>query len=128
MKKVHTDTAPMAIGPYSQAIVHNGLVYTSGQIAIDPLTNEFIGGTIGSQTEMVLENIKSILEEAGSSTDGIIKVTVYLKDINEFGQFNSVYQKHIKHMPARTTVEVSNLPRNAKIELDTVAEIREELK
>jgi 2-iminobutanoate/2-iminopropanoate deaminase len=124
MQMIETDRAPKAIGPYSQAIKYESLIFISGQIAIDPENQEFIGGDIISQTERVMENIKGILEEIGLSFEHIIKTTIYLRNINDFDKVNQVYGRYFKeHKPARATVEVSNLPKGALIEIEAIAGI-----
>jgi len=122
MQMIHTDKAPKAIGPYSQAIKYESFVFISGQIAIDPQTNQFIGGDIKQQTERVMENIRAILEEVGLNFNHIVKTTIYLKDINDFEGMNEVYQRYFpEHKPARATVEVSNLPKGALVEIEAIA-------
>lgn len=123
-EQVYTKKAPEPIGPYSQAIKINNLVFTSGQIAIDPETGNFIGGEIREQTKQTIRNIEAILEAAGSDISKVIKVTVYLKDVNEFTAMNEVYEEYFgKSKPARSTAESPRLPKDAKIELDVVAYI-----
>lgn len=124
MKKemISTDKAPKAIGPYSQAVKTNGLIFVSGQIPIDPDTNDVIKGTIAEQTRQVLKNIGSILDAAGSNFQHVIKTTVYLIDLKEFGDMNQVYGEFFTApFPARATVAVSSLPKGADIEIDAVA-------
>ncbi len=124
MQMIETDRAPKAIGPYSQAVKYESLIFISGQIAIDPENQEFIGGDIISQTERVMENIKGILEEIGLSFEHIIKTTIYLRNINDFDKVNQVYGRYFKeHKPARATVEVNNLPKGALIEIEAIAGI-----
>ncbi|SNZ09400.1 2-iminobutanoate/2-iminopropanoate deaminase [Persephonella hydrogeniphila] len=124
MQIVETEKAPKAIGPYSQAVKYENLLFISGQIAIDPETQEFIGGNIEKQTERVMENIKAILEEAGLNFNHVIKTTIYLKDINDFQKMNEIYGRYFKeHKPARATVEVSNLPKGALVEIEVIAGI-----
>ena len=124
MQIIETEKAPKAIGPYSQAVKYESLIFISGQIAIDPQTEEFIGGDIVKQTERVMENIKGILEEAGLSFEHVIKTTIYLKNIDDFQKVNEVYGRYFKnHKPARATVEVSNLPKGALIEIEAIAVI-----
>lgn len=118
---VETGKAPKAIGPYSQAKVVGDFVFTSGQIPIDPKTNEVNLGTIESQTRQVLENLKAVLEAAGSSLDNAVKVTVYLADMNDFAEMNKVYEQYFKNKPARSTVQVDKLPKEARIEIDVIA-------
>ncbi len=124
MKKIlETKDAPQAIGPYSQAVVHNGIVYASGQIPLDPETNNLIDeDDITAQTTRVLENLKGILTAAGSSLEQVLKVTVYLQDMNEFPAMNDVYGKYFtSRWPARATVEVARLPKNVRVEIDCIA-------
>jgi 2-iminobutanoate/2-iminopropanoate deaminase len=119
---VHSDRGPKPIGPYSQAVKIHGLLYLSGQIPLDPKTNEMISGDIKAQTERVLENIKGILESAGSNLHHVVKTTVFLKDMNEFPAMNEVYAKYftVAH-PARSTVQVSRLPKDDSVEIEVVA-------
>lgn len=122
MQMINTDKAPKAIGPYSQAIKYENLIFISGQIAIDPKTQELIKSDIKKQTERIMENIKAILEEAGLSLNHVIKTTIYLKDINDFPALNEVYGKYFtEHKPARATIEVSNLPKGALVEIEAIA-------
>ena len=119
---VHSDRGPKPIGPYSQAVKINGLLYLSGQIPLDPKTNEMIAGDIKAQTERVLENIKGILESAGSNLHHVIKTTVFLKDMNEFPSMNEVYAKYFTTAhPARSTVQVARLPKEASVEIEVIA-------
>ena len=119
---VNTDKAPKAIGPYEQAIKAGGLVYTAGQIPIDPQTGNLIAGGIAEQTRQVLENLKAVLEAAGSSLDKVIKATVFLKNMADFAALNEVYGEYLgKAKPARSTVAVAELPRGALVEIDFVA-------
>jgi len=112
----------MAIGPYSQAIKVGNLLFISGQISIKPETNEFVDENIEVQTEQALENIKAILEAGGSSLKNVVKVTIYLKNIKDFALVNKVYSKYFEDsLPARACVEVSNLPKNAKVEIEAIA-------
>ena len=123
MKEViTTELAPSAIGPYSQGIKADGLVFVSGQIPIVPSTGKFAGETIGEQTKQVLENAKAILEAKGYDLDDVVKATVYLKDINDFGGMNKVYAQYFtKNCPARAAFEVANLPLGAKVEIEMIA-------
>lgn len=123
MKKVRTDKAPNPVGPYSQAFVSNGLVFTAGQIGLDAISGELAGSDIESQTKQVIENLSAILEEAGSSLDKVIKTTCYLTNMSDYQTYNEVYAKFMIGNPARATVEVKSLPKNALIEIDAVAEI-----
>jgi len=122
MERIFTKEAPKAIGPYSQAIKAGGFVVCSGQIAIDPKTNEFKPGTIIEETTRVIENLKAVLEQAHSGLEKTIKVTVYLSDIENFTEMNKVYENYFVNKPARSTVEVSKLPKGAKVEIDVIAE------
>jgi 2-iminobutanoate/2-iminopropanoate deaminase len=125
MKKiVNTADAPKAIGPYSQAIIEPrlGLVFTSGQIAIDPKTGVLVGSDIKEQADQVFRNLQAILNTAGCGFEGVIKSTLYLKNIEDFGVVNEVYAEHfIKDSPARSTVEVSRLPKDALVEIEMIA-------
>jgi len=121
---IKTQKAPSAIGPYSQAIKAGNLLFLSGQISINPDTNEFIDGDIEVQTEQVLKNIKAILEAGGSSLEDVVKVAIYLQDIKDFALVNKIYSKYFeKSLPARVCVEISNLPKNARIEIEAIAMI-----
>ncbi|MBK9315413.1 MAG: RidA family protein [Acidobacteria bacterium] len=122
MESIHTDHAPEAIGPYSQAIKANGMVFASGQIPLDPATMQVVAGDIRAQTERVLKNMKAVLEAAGSSIEKTVKTTVYLADMNEFTAMNEVYAEFFgTARPARATVQVSRLPRDVKVEIDVIA-------
>jgi len=117
-----TDRGPKPIGPYSQAIRTNGFLYVSGQVALDPKTGEMTGVDIRQQTERVLENVKGILEAAGSNLHHVVKTTVFLKDMNEFAAMNEVYGKYFTSPPpARSTVQVSRLPKDAMVEIEVIA-------
>jgi 2-iminobutanoate/2-iminopropanoate deaminase len=121
---VLTDRGPKPIGPYSQAVRTNGFLFVSGQIAIDPQTGELVGAGIAAQTERVLENVKGILEAAGSNLHHVVKTTVFLKDINEFAAMNEVYARFFSSAPpARTTVQVARLPKDAAVEIEVIASI-----
>ena len=122
MKKIHTETAPAAIGPYSQAIVTGGFVFTSGQIAINPQTGAVEATTIEEQTEQVCRNLKAVLEAAGSSLEKVVKTTCFLQSMDDFAAFNAVYGKYFTEKPARSCVAVKTLPKNVLVEIDTVAE------
>ena len=120
--RVQTESAPAAIGPYSQAIKVNGFVFASGQIPIDPGTGEFVTGGIREQTEQVLKNLSAVLEAAGSSLEQVVKTTVFLADMNEFSAMNEVYGKFFTGAPpARATVAAAGLPRDARVEIEAVA-------
>ena len=125
MKKIiSTEHAPTAIGPYSQAVVSNGFAFLSGQIPIDPATNQLIDGDVAAQTERILENLKAVLSAAGSSLAQVVKTTVFLKDMGEFSKMNEVYGRYFpQNPPARATVEVARLPRDVRVEIECVAEL-----
>ena len=119
---IQTDRAPHAIGPYSQAVKTNGLVFASGQIPTDPETGQFVAGGIAEQTEQVLKNLAAVLEAAGSGLNRVVKTTVFLLDMNEFGAMNEVYGKFFQNEPpARATVEAARLPRDARVEIEAIA-------
>ncbi len=121
---IATDLAPKAIGPYSQAVTHNGLAYLSGQIPLDPATMQIVDGDITAQTERVFENLKAVLGACGSSFENVLKVNVYIKDMNEFAKMNEVYGRYFTaNTPARATVEVARLPRDVKVEIDCIAAV-----
>jgi len=122
---IYTPKAPKPVGPYSQGIIAGNYLFVSGQIPIDPETGEVIKGDFKTQVRRVLENIKAIVEASGASMKDVVKVTVYLKDINKFQEFNEVYKEYFKEEPpARSVVEVSNLPKNVEVEIDVIAYIR----
>jgi 2-iminobutanoate/2-iminopropanoate deaminase len=123
MKKiVATEKAPKAIGPYSQAVVHNGMAFLSGQIPLDPATGQLVEGEIAAQTTRVLENLKAVLEACGSGLDQVVKTTVYLQDMREFAKMNEVYGKYFsQNPPARSTIEAARLPRDVRVEIDAIA-------
>ena len=119
---ISTKDAPQAIGPYSQAIKANGLIFTSGQIAIDPATQQVITGDIAAQTDRVLRNMSEILEAAGSGLGKVVRCTVFLKNMSEFAAMNEVYGKYFSTAPpARSTVEVARLPKDVLVEIDVIA-------
>jgi 2-iminobutanoate/2-iminopropanoate deaminase len=123
---ITTDGAPAAIGPYAQAIRIGNLIFTAGQGPIDPATQQLVPGGIADQTKRVLENLKAVLEEAGSSLDRVVKATVFLKDLNDFSVMNVVYAKYLVfdgEAPARTTVEVARIPKDALVEIELIAEV-----
>ena len=124
-KKVfQTDKAAVTGGPYSQAIMHNGIIYVSGQGAVDPQTNEIKPGSVEEEAELALENLRIILQEAGSSLAKVLTVTVYLLDIQEYGRFNEVYKKYFKEdRPARTCIQAGSLPFNTRVEITATAYI-----
>lgn len=123
MEKVHTDNAPAAIGPYSQAVIANSLVYSSGQIPINPASGKIEAEGIEAQTEQAIKNLSAVLEEAGTNISKAIKTTCFLKNMGDFGAFNEVYAKYFTGKPARSCVEVSNLPKGALVEIEVIAEI-----
>jgi 2-iminobutanoate/2-iminopropanoate deaminase len=119
---IATASAPKAIGPYSQAVVHNGLAFLSGQIPLDPTTGQLVEGNVAAQTERVLENIGAVLEACGSSFEKVLKTTVYLRDMAEFSTMNEVYGRYFPNQPpARSTVEAARLPRDVRVEIDCIA-------
>lgn len=122
-KVVATSAAPAAIGPYSQGNIFGNLVFTSGQVPLDPAIGEIVGTTIEEQTEQVFKNIKAILEEAGSSFDKVLKTTVFIKDMNDFGKMNAIYAKFFTEgsFPSRSAVEVARLPKDVLVEIETIA-------
>ena len=122
IEPVATDRGPKAIGPYSQAVKANGFVFLSGQVALDPNTQQVVEGDVVRQTERVLENLKAIVEAAGSSLKHAVKTTVFLADMNDFAAMNEVYGRYfLTHRPARSTVEVSRLPKDVRVEIDLIA-------
>lgn len=121
---ISTDKAPGAIGPYSQAVKANGMVFCSGQIPIDIATGEFVSDDVSKQTEQVLKNLAAVLEAAGSGLDRVVKTTVFLADMNDFAAMNEVYGRYFDaNKPARATVQAARLPRDAKVEIDCIATI-----
>lgn len=125
MQSIHTEAAPAAIGPYSQAMVHQGLLYSSGQIGLVPETGEMITGGIEAQTEQCLKNLKAVLMAGGASATSIMKVVIFLKDMNDFAVVNKQYESFLgQHRPARSTVAVAGLPRGALVEIECVAVVK----
>ncbi len=122
-EKIFTEKAPKAIGPYSQAIKCGGLVFTSGQIAIDPATGELVGGGIKGQTEQVMRNLSEVLKAAGTDFSKVVKTTCFLADIADFAAFNEIYGRYITSAPARSCVAVKDLPKGALAEVEAVAEV-----
>lgn len=122
MIKIHTEKAPAAVGPYSQAIISNGMVYTSGQIAINPVTNTVEATTIEEQTEQIMRNLGAVLDTAGSSFEKAVKTTCFLADMNDFAAFNEIYGKYFTGLPARSCVAVKTLPKNVLVEVEVIAE------
>lgn len=120
---IYTSKAPEAIGPYSQAIVCNGILYTSGQIPVNPQTGEISGETIETQAEQVMKNISAVLEEAGTEFGKVIKTTCFLADMNDFAAFNEVYAEYFTGKPARSCVAVKTLPKHVLCEVEVIAEI-----
>lgn len=123
MKSIHTEKAPAAIGPYCQAMIAGGLVFTSGQIALDPATGEIVAGAIEEQTKRVCENLKAVLEAAGTDLTKVIKTTCFLADMGDFAAFNAVYANYFTGKPARSCVAVKTLPKNVLVEVEAVAEL-----
>lgn len=125
LKRVETPAAPAAIGPYSQAIVANGFVYTAGQIPLEPATGQLVEGDVTRQTTRVMQSLAAILEAAGASLDTVVKTTVFLQDMNDFTAMNSVYAEYFgDHKPARSTVQAARLPRDVRVEIEAVALVR----
>lgn len=121
---VSTAAAPAAVGPYSQAVVHAGMVYTAGQIALDPQSMQLVGGDVAAQTERVFRNLEAVLEAAGASLASVVKTTVFLADMNDFGGMNEVYARWFgDHRPARSTVQAAALPKGAAVEIEAVAAV-----
>lgn len=125
IERVHTEKAPAAIGPYSQAVVAGNLVFTAGQIALDPASGQVVGGgDVAAQTEQVMKNLAAVLEAAGASLASVVKTTVFLADMNDFTAMNEVYGRHFgDHKPARSTVQAARLPRDVRVEIDVVAAV-----
>ncbi|MCT4507436.1 MAG: RidA family protein [Tepidibacter sp.] len=122
---IHTDNAPKAIGPYSQAVKAGNLLFVSGQVPFDPATMEVVEGGVKEQTARSLENVKAILAEAGATFADVVKSTVFIKDMNEFGQINEVYAEYFgENKPARACVEVARLPRDVKVEIEVIALVK----
>ena len=125
MKVVYTDKAPAAIGPYSQAMILNGVLFTSGQIPVNPATGEINGDTIETQAEQVMKNLGEVLKEAGSSFEKAVKTTCFLADMGDFAAFNEVYAKYFTSKPARSCVAVKTLPKNLLCEIEVIAAVEE---
>lgn len=124
LKRVETADAPAAIGPYSQAIIANGFVYTAGQIPLDPATGNLIEGDVAQQTRRVMQSLQAILQSAGASLQSVVKTTVFLQDMNDFAAMNAVYTEAFgDHKPARSTVQAARLPRDVKVEIEAIAMI-----
>lgn len=119
---IHTDSAPKAIGPYSQAVGYNGLVFLSGQIPLDPATGTLVEGGIEEQTVRVMENLKAVLAAAGAGFETVLKTTIFVKDLGDFAKVNEIYGRYFpSNPPARATVEVARLPRDVRVEIDAIA-------
>jgi len=123
MKTVQTSAAPAAIGPYSQAMITGNMVFTSGQVALPKEGGDLVGSTIEEQTEQLIKNLRAVLEAAGSSLEKVVKTTCFLEDMKYFAAFNEVYAKYFTQKPARSTVAVKSLPKNALVEVEAIAEI-----
>lgn len=123
MKIIHTDAAPAAVGPYSQAMVTGGMVYTSGQIALDPATGALVGTDVTAQAHQVMRNLAAVLAAAGTGLDRVVKTTCFLTDIADFAAFNAVYAEYFPNKPARSCVGVKELPKGAICEVECVAEV-----
>ena len=124
LKPVHTEHAPAAIGPYSQAVAVDGWIFCSGQIPLDPITGEMLSGSVAAQTELVLSNLRAVLEAAGSSFDHVVKTTVFLSDMHTFAEMNEVYARHFgDHRPARAAVQAGALPKFCDVEIECVARV-----
>ena len=123
MNQIYTENAPAAVGPYSQAVVVNGMVYTSGQIALDPKTGELAGKTIEEQAEQVMKNLVAVLEAAGTNPQKAVKTLCFLTDINDFAAFNAVYSRYFTEKPARSCVGVQSLPKGAICEVEVIATV-----
>ncbi|HSU17349.1 RidA family protein [Longimicrobium sp.] len=124
-QQVQTGDAPAAIGPYSQAMIANGLVFTAGQIPLDPASMQIVEGDVAVQTERVMTNIAAVLKAAGADLSTVVKTTVFLRDMNDFAAMNEVYGRHFgDHKPARSTVQVARLPRDVAVEIEAIAVVR----
>lgn len=125
LKKIHTENAPKAIGPYSQGIIHNGIFYSSGQIPINPKSGNIEVSDIKDQTKQVMENLKAVLKEANSDFDNVIKTTCFLSDMSYFAEFNEVYAEYFnEHKPARSCVAIKELPKSVKVEVELIAVVK----
>ena len=125
IRKIYTDKAPKAVGPYSQAVVYNGLVYTSGQIAINPETNSIEATDIKGQTEQIMKNLGEVLKASDSSFENALKTVCFIADMNDFSAFNEVYAKYFTSKPARSCVAVKTLPKNVLAEVEVIAVVNE---
>jgi len=125
LEQVQTDQAPAAIGPYSQGMIAGGLVFTAGQIPLDPATMQLVEGDIATQTERVMQNVAAVLRAAGADLSTVVKTTVFLRDMNDFAAMNEVYGRHFgDHKPARSTVQAARLPRDVAVEIEAIAVVR----
>jgi 2-iminobutanoate/2-iminopropanoate deaminase len=121
---ISSDGAPKAVGPYSQAVIHSGIAYLSGQIPLDPASGQIVEGGVAAQTERVLQNLKAVLEAAGASLDSVLKVSVFLRDMADFPSMNEVYARYFSApYPARSTVQAARLPRDVSVEIDCIAAV-----
>ena len=126
LRTIHTDQAPEAIGPYSQAVVANGFVFTAGQVAFHPSSMQIVEGDVAAQTERVMENLQAILKAAGSDLSAVVKTTVFLRDLNDFAAMNEVYGRWFGgHKPARSTVQAARLPRDVAVEIEAIGVLLE---
>ncbi len=123
LTRIHTEKAPAAVGPYSQAIAVNGMLYTSGQIPLDPATGNLVEGDISVQAEQVMKNLMAVLAEAGTKQENVVKTMCFLADMGDFGEFNKVYEKYFTEKPARSCVAVKTLPKDALCEVEVIAVI-----
>ena len=123
MKRIYTDKAPAAIGPYSQGYISNGFFFTSGQVPLDPATGTVVGEEIVAQTEQVMQNLGALLEAAGTSFTNVVKTTCFLADMGDFAAFNEVYGRYFTEKPARSCVAVKTLPKNVLVEVELIAEV-----
>ena len=121
MKKIHTEKAPAAVGPYSQAVEANGMLFTSGQIPLDPVSGEMVGDDIRTQADRAIRNIIAVLEEAGTGPDNVVRTMCFLADMDDFAAFNEVYAKYFTGKPARSCVAVKSLPKGALCEIEAIA-------
>ncbi|MFC1693947.1 RidA family protein [Candidatus Latescibacterota bacterium] len=124
-KEIRTDQAPSPVGPYSQAVQSGGFIFCSGQVALEPDTGKLMDTDIESETKRVMENLKAVLEAAGSSLDHVVKTSIFLRDINDFGRVNSVYASYFKDIPpARSTIQAAALPKGAGVEIECIAQMQ----
>ena len=123
MKRIYTDKAPAAIGPYSQGYISNGFFFTSGQVPLDPATGDVVGEEITAQTEQVMQNLGALLEAAGTSFTNVVKTTCFLADMGDFAAFNEIYGRYFTEKPARSCVAVKTLPKNVLVEVELIAEV-----